>query len=77
MYVRRGFSISWCVQTVFTGRRKIQCILEYVSSHSRNAKVLEDKMLELKLLKPPDDQTTNNKEGLNISRTIDTMQDAV
>ena len=22
-------------------------------------------------------QTTNNKEGLNISRTIDTMQDAV
>ena len=34
-------------------------------------------MLELKLLKPPDDQTTNNKEGLKISRTVDKMQDVV
>ena len=73
----RGFSISCACQTVFTGRKIDNASLSMFRVIREMQEVLEDKMLELKLLKPPDDQTTNNKEGLNISRTIDTMQDAV
>eukprot|EP00944_MAST-04C_sp_MAST-4C-sp1_P008470 g8470.t1 len=75
----RGFSISWVRAKPCSQAEKDR----YIASLSmfrvirEIQEVLEDKMLELKLLKPPDDQTTNNKEGLNISRNIDTMQDAV
>ena len=75
----RGFSISWvrakpCSQAE---EDRYNASLSMFRVIREMQEVLEDKMLELKLLKPPDDQTTNNKEGLNISRTIDTMQDAV
>ena len=75
----RGFSISWVRAKPCSQAEEDR----YNSSLSMSRviremqEVLEDKMLELQLLKSPDDQSTTDKEGSKMSKSIDGMQETV